>query len=187
MSALVLAVVLTGCGEGAGSAPTAAPATSSTVAAYATAGTTVSEAKVEIERAWVRPATGPTSSGQQSMASTPPGGHGQGSVMEGMLVSAAYMVIRNEGAQSDRLVRAETDVAETVELHESRMESGVMKMQPVEGIDVPAGGSVELKPGGLHIMLIGLKRELRVGDRVELVLHFEKAGDIAVEAEVRQP
>ena len=198
ISAVLLAVLLTGCSGGAGSAPTATPAASPTAAAAKTAAPSAGTSEIEIEGAWVRAASLSTPAAQQKMTptaehkstaemtGTPTPGHEQGSTMQGMAVSAAYMVIHNKGAQPDRLVGVATDAAERTELHETKMESGVMKMQPVEGIDVPAGGSVELKPGGLHIMLIGLKRELKIGDQVELVLHFEKAGDIAVKAEVRE-
>lgn len=101
--------------------------------------------------------------------------------------SAAYMILRNAGPAPDRLIRAESEVAAAVELHQTTMEGGMMKMAPVDGIAVPAGGQAELKPGGLHVMLIGLKRELKAGDKLKLKLHFEKAGAQEIEAEVRQP
>jgi periplasmic copper chaperone A len=100
---------------------------------------------------------------------------------------AAYMILRNSGDTADRLVKAESDVAGAVELHKSSMEGGVMKMAPVENIEVPAKGQAELKPGGLHVMLIGLKRELKAGEKVRLKLQFEKAGMQEIEAEVRKP
>jgi copper(I)-binding protein len=102
-------------------------------------------------------------------------------------LSAVYMVIENTGDQPDRLLHAHCDVAGTVELHETKMEGGVMKMQPVDGIDIPAKGTVELKPGGLHIMLIGLTRDLNPGDEIELELHFDKAGHVPVKAVVQKP
>jgi copper(I)-binding protein len=137
-------------------------------------------------------------------------GHGMGSAMPtvgnefqaGMLVirnvwarpatqadtlSAVYMVIENTGDQPERLLHAHCDVAGTVELHETKMEGGVMKMQPVDGIDIPAKGTVELKPGGLHIMFIGLTRDLNPGDEIELELHFDKAGHVPVKAVVQKP
>lgn len=101
--------------------------------------------------------------------------------------SAAYMTLRNGGSTADRLIRAESDAATTVELHQTTMEGGMMKMAPVDGIAVPAGGQVELKPGGLHVMLIGLKRELKAGEKLTLKLYFEKAGAQEIEAVVRQP
>lgn len=99
-------------------------------------------------------------------------------------LSAVYMIIENRGDQPDRLLHAHCDVAGTVELHESKMEGGVMKMRPVDGIDIPAHSTVELKPGGLHVMLIGLTRDLNAGDTIEVELHFEHAGHVAVEATV---
>ena len=108
--------------------------------------------------------------------------------MGGMGVnSAAYMVLTNSGSQSDKLVGAESDIAEAVEIHESKIEGDVMKMEQIEFIEVPAGGEAELKPGGKHIMLIGLKKDLEAGDTVDLNLIFEYAGEMHVQAEVRMP
>jgi len=109
---------------------------------------------------------------------------------------AAYMVIRNGGSAADALVGARSPVAAVGEIHQTvTMGSpmpgasgggGMMGMVPVERIEVPAGGSVELKPGGYHIMLIQLKQELRVGDRIDITLKFGNAGEITVKAEVRE-
>ncbi|MCX6029448.1 MAG: copper chaperone PCu(A)C [Chloroflexi bacterium] len=102
--------------------------------------------------------------------------------------SAAYMSIRNTGKTADRLVAVVGDVAGAVELHKTEMKDGVMKMAPVEGgIDVPAGGEAQLKPGGLHVMLIGVQRDLKADEKITLKLQFEKAGEIAVEVQVRNP
>jgi len=98
---------------------------------------------------------------------------------------AAYMIIHNGGSQADRLLSATTDAAGTVELHETTEVDGMMQMAPVTAIEVPAGGQAELAPGGLHVMLIDLTRELKAGDQVELTLTFENAGEIKVTAEVR--
>lgn len=100
--------------------------------------------------------------------------------------SAAYMILKNGGAAADRLVKAESDVATAVELHKTTMDGGMMKMAQVDGIALPAQGQAELKPGGLHVMLIGLKRELKAGEKLKLKLHFEKAGVQEIEAEVRK-
>jgi copper(I)-binding protein len=99
---------------------------------------------------------------------------------------AAYLVIQNNGAAEDRLLSVESDIAKTIELHETKESGGMMEMSPVPNIPVPAGGRTELKPGGLHVMLIGLNRELKAGDKVQLALNFEKAGKIPVTAEVRE-
>ncbi|RME85914.1 MAG: copper chaperone PCu(A)C [Caldilineae bacterium] len=100
---------------------------------------------------------------------------------------AVYMVIANEGGTADALVGVASDVSEAVEIHETVMENQVMRMRPVEGqrVEIPARGRVELKPGGLHIMLIGLQQPLEVGSRIQLTLQFEKSGPMTVEAEVR--
>jgi periplasmic copper chaperone A len=99
---------------------------------------------------------------------------------------AAYMVLQNNGAAEDKLLSVESDVAQTIELHETKESGGMMSMSPVPNIPVPANGKAELKPGGLHVMLIGLNRELKAGDKVQLTLNFEKAGKVPVTAEVKE-
>ena len=99
---------------------------------------------------------------------------------------AAYMVLQNNGAAEDKLLSVESDVAKTIELHETKESNGMMAMSPVPNVSVPANGKAELKPGGYHVMLIGLTRELKVGDKVQLTLNFEKAGKIPVTAEVKE-
>ena len=98
---------------------------------------------------------------------------------------AAYASLRNSGSEEDALIGAETDAAEMVELHETIVESGVMRMRPVTRLSVPPGGSLELRPGGLHLMLINLRRDLRPGDRFTLSLTFERAGRLVVDVPVR--
>lgn len=91
--------------------------------------------------------------------------------------SAAYLVVRNGGGSPDRLVGGGTDAAESLEIHESRMEDGVMRMRRVEGgIPVGRGERVELRPGGLHLMLMNLRASLVEGDTLALVLHFQESG-----------
>jgi copper(I)-binding protein len=99
--------------------------------------------------------------------------------------SAAYMKIENAGDQPDRLVSVKTDAAEDAMLHESRMEDGVMKMVHLpDGIEIPAHGAAELKPLGMHVMLMGLKQPLKEGGRLPLTLTFAVAGDVKVDASV---
>lgn len=98
---------------------------------------------------------------------------------------AAYMVIENNGAVEDRLLSASVDFANTVELHETKEINGMMQMSPVEAIPVPANGGVELAPGGLHVMLLDLTSELEPGAKVTLRLNFQNAGEIEVEAVVK--
>ena len=111
---------------------------------------------------------------------------GQGMGMAG--TGAVFMVLKNKGGEADRLVGGQTDVAKVVEIHETVMEGEVMKMQMLaNGLEVPAKGEVLLKPGGYHVMLIGMTRDLKVGDTFSLDLQFEKSGTITVEPEVREP
>jgi copper(I)-binding protein len=102
----------------------------------------------------------------------------------GAPVAAGYVTLKNSGAAADRLVSATSDVAGKVEVHEMAMDNGVMKMRPVNGLEIPAGKSVELKPGGYHIMFMQLKQQLKAGDTVKGVLTFEKAGAMPVEFKV---
>jgi hypothetical protein len=98
---------------------------------------------------------------------------------------AAYMILQNNGATEDKLLSVESDVAKNVELHETKEMNGMMQMSPVPNIAVPANGKAELKPGGLHVMLMNLTQELKAGDKVQLTLNFEKAGKVPVTAEVK--
>lgn len=101
----------------------------------------------------------------------------------GQPAGGGYLTLQNAGAD-DRLVSASADVAKAVELHSMSMEGDVMKMRQLEGIDLPKGKSVELKPGALHIMFIGLKAPLKEGDKFPLKLKFEKAGEVTVQVNV---
>ena len=97
---------------------------------------------------------------------------------------AAYMTLVNTGHEADRLLSASGDVAETVELHTHLIENNVMKMRKVEAIEVAPGEPTALKPGGLHVMLIGLKKPLVAGQTFPLTLRFEKSGTVDIRAKV---
>jgi copper(I)-binding protein len=115
---------------------------------------------IDISGAWSRPA--------------PAGGNGVG-----------YVVLQN-GGKADRLVSASTPVAGRVEIHESMVMGGKAMMHPrPRGIDLPAGKTVALKPESLHLMLLGLKKPLKVGETVPVTLKFEKAGAVTVSFDVR--
>ena len=101
--------------------------------------------------------------------------------------SAVYMMLVNGTSADDELLSASSDVAEAVELHESKMgENGEMQMIPQASILLAAGAKVEFKPGGLHVMLIGLKQELKIGDEFELTLHFKNHADITLKVIVKE-
>jgi copper(I)-binding protein len=122
-------------------------------------GTTVVSGDLHIEGAWARPSI-PDSPG------------------------AVYLVITNEGNKADRLTGVQTEIA-TAEIHESRLDGDVMKMVPLpEGIEIPANGKLEIRPGGYHIMLVGLERELKPGDEFEIILTFENNAPATIEVTV---
>ena len=87
--------------------------------------------------------------------------------------AAAYLVLRNNAMHDIRLVSVNSDVAEVAEPHSHAMDAGMMKMRRVGHIDVPAGGETVLQPGGLHIMLMGLVKQLKPGEYVSLEFHFD--------------
>jgi copper(I)-binding protein len=102
--------------------------------------------------------------------------------------TAVYMTIENSGV-ADRLIAASVpaSVAGRVELHVTEMQNGQMMMRPVEGWDVAANnGTLELKPQGNHVMLLGVQSQLKVGDTVPVTLRFEHAGEVRVDAPVRE-
>ncbi|MCW7537800.1 copper chaperone PCu(A)C [Aquabacterium sp. A7-Y] len=95
-----------------------------------------------------------------------------------------FLTLENPGQAADRLVSARTPAAASTELHSMKMEGLVMRMRQVEGIELPPGQKVELKPGGLHVMFFGLKAALKQGDVLPVTLQFEKAGEITVQMKV---
>ncbi|GGD24675.1 copper chaperone PCu(A)C [Aureimonas glaciei] len=103
----------------------------------------------------------------------------------GAKTGAGYLGLTNEGADADRLVGASSPVAAKVEVHQMSVVDGIMKMGAVEGgLEIPAGGTVALEPGGYHLMLTGLTRPLVEGEKVPLALVFERAGRVEVELAV---
>jgi hypothetical protein len=95
--------------------------------------------------------------------------------------AVVYVTIANDGAGPDRLIAAGSPAFASAEFHRSAMEGGVMTMKPVEAIDLPAGETVELAPGGYHIMLFGGATLYKPGDLFPLVLTFERAGEVAID------
>ena len=133
--------------------------------AYGQAG--VSELRVE--GAWSRGTPMMDSGGAK-------GGSGNGAI---------YATLVNPSKERDALISAASNAAGAVEIHESYQHMGMMMMRPVKRIEVPAGGRVEMKPGGFHIMLLGLRRDLKPGQTVNVTLQFQKAGKIPVKARIK--
>lgn len=104
----------------------------------------------------------------------------------GRNVTAAYATVENPGTADLQIVGASAEVAGRVEMHEMMRSGDMMKMSPVKAISVPAKGKVELKPGGLHIMLFDLKRPLKEGETVELTLTTDKGATVKAQAPVKK-
>lgn len=99
--------------------------------------------------------------------------------------SAVYATLVNSGAEPDALIAATTNVAGSVEIHETYRDRDMMMMRPVRKIDIPANGKVQMKPGGYHIMLLDIKRDLKAGETISVSLQFAKAGTIPVIAAIK--
>ena len=100
---------------------------------------------------------------------------------------AAYLTIANKGEETDRLIAAETPAAKVAQLHTHLMKDGVMKMRKVEAVEIAPGEPVVFRPGGLHIMMMGLKAPLREGESFPVTLIFEKAGRVEISVTVEAP
>jgi hypothetical protein len=114
---------------------------------------------IEVHNAWVRP----TAKGENA---------------------AVYLSLHNHSSTGDELIGASSNVADSVELHESMMENDVMRMHRVDSVPLAADEEIMLEPGGLHIMLIGLKQDLALGEHIGVVLHFKNHEDIAIEVHI---
>jgi copper(I)-binding protein len=98
---------------------------------------------------------------------------------------AGFLTLANPGKTADALVAVESPVARKVEMHRSVMKAGVSSMQKLERLDLPAGGRVTFAPGGLHLMLLGLKQPLKTGDKAPATLVFASGARVATQFEVR--
>lgn len=100
-------------------------------------------------------------------------------------VAGGYLIVRNSGSQADRLVGVSSSSSASAEIHEMAVKDGVMTMRPVEGgLEIPAGGEVELKPGGFHIMFMKPLEQFKEGEKRAATLVFEHAGSLDVEFKV---
>ena len=102
----------------------------------------------------------------------------------GAKVAGAFMTIKNVGTDADRLVSASSPIAGLVEIHEMAMDGGMMKMRALKGIDLKPGATVELQPGGYHVMLEDLKQPLKQGEQIPVQLTFEKAGVLEIKVHI---
>ena len=100
--------------------------------------------------------------------------------------TGGFLKIENNSREEISLASAESDISKIVELHETVMEKEVMKMNRLESIRIPAGSSVQLKPGSLHIMFIGLKKDIKEGEDVKIVLNFSGGIKKEVSAKVKK-
>jgi copper(I)-binding protein len=104
----------------------------------------------------------------------------------GAKIAGGYLKITNNGATSDRFVRAKSEEADHLEIHEMSMSDGVMKMRPLpNGLEIKPGETVELKSGGYHLMFVDIKLPFKQGDTIKATLQFEKAGSLDVKFSVR--
>lgn len=101
-----------------------------------------------------------------------------------MKTTAGYVTLSS--TQNDQLVKASSDLVDTVEIHEMTMNEGIMQMGPVESVELPADTEVSLKPGGLHLMLIGLKEALKEGQDVPVTLTFSSGESQNVSFKVKR-
>lgn len=155
--------------------------------ACAPMGDTAGQSVIAVKDAWARPVTVDMGDKPMSMGGNPESGHG---MHDGAMkpMSAAYMIIENSGSAADRLIGATGDVAETFEVHLTREQNGMMVMEKLkDGVEVPARGTLVLKPASYHIMLIGVKHDLKVGDKFRLTLKFQSGKEVPVDVTVREP
>jgi copper(I)-binding protein len=107
---------------------------------------------------------------------------------KGATVAGGYMVVKNSGQVEDRLIAATVDGVTKTEIHEMKMNNGIMTMRPLNnGLIIPAGETVALKPGGFHLMMLGLQAPFLQGAYIKGRLTFEKAGTVEVEFAVEEP
>jgi copper(I)-binding protein len=118
-------------------------------------------ADIQITQAWARP--------------TPPT----------VQVGAVYFSVTNGGAKEDRLLAVSSSVAASVEIHETQTVKGTMQMRQVASVSCPAGTTVKIEPGGLHVMLLGLKQPLMEGAKMDLTLRFRDAGVLSIQVPIK--
>jgi len=118
-------------------------------------------AQVQVVKAWTR--------------ATPPGAS----------VAAGYLLLKNNAASADRLISVSSAAAARVETHVTVRDGSISRMREVKGYDIPAGGSLELKPGGAHLMFVDMKAPFKQGGKIAATLRFQRAGEVKAEFEVQ--
>jgi periplasmic copper chaperone A len=118
-------------------------------------------ADIQVTHAWARP--------------TPPT----------VQVGAVYFSVKNSGAKEDKLMAVSSSVAASVEIHETQTVKGVMQMRQVASVSCPAGATLKIEPGGLHVMLLGLKQPLLDGSKMDLTLRFRDAGVLSIQVPIQ--
>ncbi|MBK8247499.1 MAG: copper chaperone PCu(A)C [Gemmatimonadetes bacterium] len=106
-------------------------------------------------------------------------------VPAGRATTGMFVLLKNAGPTERRVLSGKADVGDTLELHEMKRDNGMMRMSPVPAIVVPANGEVDLRPGGFHLMLFGLKKPLAVGDTVRATLTLDDGSEVRLVAPVR--
>lgn len=104
----------------------------------------------------------------------------------GRKVTAVFVILENRGSAARAVVSGATAVADTLELHEMKRGGGMMQMSPVKAIDIPGGGTAELRPGGLHLMLFGVRKPLVAGDTIAVTLTLDDGTKLPFAAAVRK-
>jgi len=129
--------------------------------------------KIHVDDVWARPANvglAEDINGMHDMPGMPASGTN----------GVVYFVIVNDGSEMDTLLRVDSRVSSSAEIHETRIEGDIARMSLVPLVDIPAHARIEFKPGGYHLMLVGLTQDLKAGDWLQINLQFEKSGAISV-------
>jgi hypothetical protein len=101
------------------------------------------------------------------------------------MATALYFTLENNGSEADTLYAVKTDIAKMVQIHETYSNGDVMGMRKIGKIIVEPGSSVKLEPGGMHIMVMRLKRDIKIGDEIDFIFYFRNADNISITAEAK--
>ena len=131
--------------------------------------------RLHVDNAWVRPGFAGVPAGTTPTAQSP----ATSGTLADATTSAVYLVVVNDGGAADTLVGVTSEAAAQADLHQTRIEGNIAMMAPVHG-------RVAFEPGGYHLMLTGLTRDINVGDSISITLHFETSGDLKIAVPVRE-